>query len=120
MPHGGTKYFIQKPHHLRNEKHLPALTKAIELVEFSAGGLNVYHGGDVDVQPAYTFAACPTYVIIEDMLEGLGTFHTRWTPTSPVPLEHDHLRRDRFAVVDFAVTVEEAMHIVQRWKSKGA
>lgn len=117
-PHGGTRYFIQKPQHLRNEKHLPALTKAIELVEFSEGGLTIFHGGEVDIEPVYTHACCPPYVVAEDMLESLGVFYTRWSPLSPVPLEHDHLRRERFAVVDFASTEEEARLIVERWKSK--
>lgn len=117
-PHAGTKYFVQKPSHVRGEAHLPALLKAIELVDYSDGGLTVYHGGDVDVEPVYLNACCPAYVIVEDMLDGLGTFHTRWSPLSSVPLEHDHLRRERFAVVDFASTEEEARLIVERWKSK--
>lgn len=117
---GEPKYFVQHPHHLRDKAHTSALLKAAELVEMSEGGLNVFHAGGVDIWPVYKHAECPPYVVVEDMLEGLGTFYTRWSPESPVPLEHDHLRRDRLAVVDFASTEEDAIRIVKQQKSKGA
>ena len=119
-PHNGTRYFVQTPRHVRDARHLPALAKATELVELSGDGLNVFHAGDVDIWPVYAHSQCPLYVIVEDMIEGLGVFHTRWSPDSPVPLEHDHSRRERLAVVDFADTEEDAIRIVKQKQSKGA
>lgn len=47
------------------------------------------------------------YVVYKDKDNGAIRYN-KWSPLSPVPLEHDHVGRDRFVVLDFAETIEEA------------
>lgn len=61
------------------------------------------------------------YVILKDKkhkYEGTDIRYSRWSPMSPVPLEHDHLGEERYVVLDFAETIEEAEAICKQLRSK--
>lgn len=115
-PTGGRRYFIQKPQHVHNKALIPHIHEATELAEMSEGQLQRFACGLAVIEPVYQNADCPPFLITKDLLGKLGVFYTRWSPLSPVPLEHDHLGRARYLVVDFAMSVEEAVSIVQRWQ----
>jgi hypothetical protein len=57
------------------------------------------------------------WVVRRHLKQGI-IIHSRWTPESPYPLEHDHSGKIAFEVLDFGETEEEAIAIVNHFKSQ--
>lgn len=71
----------------------------------------------VTITPVTEHADIAPFVVMWDKtnnINGGQPFYTKWTPESPVPLEHDHDGNNRFEVLDFAETVVEAESICQQ------
>lgn len=71
----------------------------------------------VTVTPVTRHMDIAPYVITRDKVHtygGTNIHYNKWSPLSPVPLEHDHCGVDRFEVLDFAETKEEAEAICQQ------
>lgn len=93
---------------------MQAVQQALLVIDMSDGAkLATFNGGDATITPVYENIDCPLYVIRQDLYGSFGTFYTRWSPLSPLALECDHDGRERFEVVEFVATIEDADSIVQ-------
>lgn len=70
----------------------------------------------VTVTPVTRHIDIAPYVVLRDKDKKISpdVFYTKWSPMSPVPLEHDHDGKNRFEVLDFAETKSEAESICQQ------
>lgn len=72
---------------------------------------------DVTITPVTRHQDIAPFVVIRHLKKGV-IFYTRWSPESPVPIEHDHGGKVAYEVLDFAESIEEAEAVVKQLKSQ--
>lgn len=109
---GTIVYFVSAPSQ--------ALAQHKSLVEqLFKQNLDLVTGANVTVRACRDYQSVDKWVVLEDVApsnSNLGIFYTKWTPESPVPLEHDHTGAMRYKVLDFASSEAEAVAVVNQLK----
>lgn len=113
IKHGTIAYFVSDP-----SQALAAHRRSVDTVFYR--GVDAVNGAGGEVVTACrTYQEVDPWIVLEDINpqeSNLGIFYCKWTPESPVPLEHDHQGRKRYKILDFARDEAEAVAVVNQLK----